>query len=61
MRRTALLLASMALGVLLVCGSALVTVADPAQAAFPGDNGKIALVRNGDLYSMDADGLPLTH
>ena len=58
MKRTLLLMSSTALALLLSCGVALIGVALPAQAAFPGDNGKIAFVRGGDLYTMDSDGDP---
>ena len=34
----------------------LAAVAGPSEAAFPGGNGKIALHRNGDIWSMNADG-----
>ena len=42
MRKTALLLAPMTLAVLLACVVGLGVVNTPAQAAFPGANGKIA-------------------
>ena len=61
MKRTLLLMASTALALLLSCGVALIGVVLPAQAAFPGDNGKIAFVRGGDMYTMDADGDPQTN
>src|SRR3712207_2124292 len=41
MRKSVLLIASMALAVLLACGVAMVEAVEPAQAAFPGTNGKI--------------------
>jgi Tol biopolymer transport system component len=50
MRRTAVLLASLALAVLLVWGVGLVVVEKSAQAAFPGKNGKIAYEYHDILY-----------
>src|SRR5688572_1846351 len=47
MRRPLLLLASIALAVLLGCGAFMVEAVRPAQAAFPGKNGKIVLVQGG--------------
>jgi Tol biopolymer transport system component len=41
MRKSALLLASVALAVLLACGLTLTVRTEPARAAFPGTNGKI--------------------
>ena len=41
--------AVLALAALLVCASA-------AQAAFPGQNGKIAYVHSGDIWTVDPDG-----
>ena len=59
MRKTALLLASTTLAVLLAGGVALVEVAAPAQAAFPGNNGKIAFTSsrdgNQEIYDMNPD------
>ncbi len=58
MRRTALALASTALAVLLASGVALVAAEEPAQAAFPGENGRIAYFNcdGGDceIYSIPA-------
>lgn len=62
MRRIVLLPSSAALAVLFACGVALVTMQEPAHAAFPGQNGKIAFVRitgdywESDLYLMGPDG-----
>ncbi len=60
MRRTVLLMVSTALAGLLASGVALVGVEDPARAAFPGENGKIAFVstRDGshDIFVMDSSG-----
>jgi TolB protein len=47
----------MILAVLLVSGVVLVGVEESAQAAFPGKNGKIAFVRNNDIFTID----PATH
>src|SRR5829696_4501118 len=56
MRRTVLLLASTGLVVLLASVVALGVVNTPAQAAFPGANGRIAVVSGfEDLLSVDAD------
>jgi TolB protein len=54
------------LAVLLACGVAIVTAGEQAQAAFPGDNGKLAFIRpsppNGyyALYTINQDGTELT-
>ncbi len=60
MRKSGLLLASMVLTVAIACGVAMIEAAGPAQAAFPGKNGKIAFVStrdgNEEIYVMDADG-----
>src|SRR4028118_1001399 len=48
MRRIVVLLSSTVAGVLLVCGVGLLNAAKPAEATFPGKNGKIAY--------MDSDG-----
>ncbi len=60
MRKSVLLVASMALTLLFASGAALVGLGDTAHASFPGNNGKIAFVRGGDLYIMDDDGDPQT-
>ena len=45
-----------------VTAAGFLAVAEPAQAAFPGENGKIAFVSyrdrasDGDIYAMNADG-----
>jgi Tol biopolymer transport system component len=58
--RKVLLLASVALALLLASGVAMIEAVEPAEAAFPGTNGKIASVstRDGDeeIYVVDADG-----
>lgn len=44
--------------------SVLVLAATPAEAAFPGDNGKIAFNRGADIYAVNPDGsglVNLTH
>lgn len=67
MRRTTLLLASMAAALLLGGGAALVMVERPAEAAFPGINGKIAFEVGGyhdyEVRAVNPDGTrdnPLT-
>jgi Tol biopolymer transport system component len=60
--RTVLLVASVALAVLVACGVAAVAALEPAKAAFPGTNGKIAFLSDrdhyhgNDIFVMDADG-----
>ena len=49
-----------ALAALLASVALLAAVAGPSEAAFPGGNGKIALHRNGDIWSMNADGTGAT-
>jgi hypothetical protein len=39
-----------------IAGAALVLLAPQGQAAFPGQNGKIAYERDGDIWSMNPDG-----
>lgn len=61
MRRTALLLASTALAVLLACGVVLIKAETPAQAASPGINGEIAFFASdggGDfeIYAINPNG-----
>ena len=56
MRRTALLLASTALALLFSCAVVLFGVEEPAEAAFPGTNGKIAFVKGSAIYAMNSDG-----
>jgi Tol biopolymer transport system component len=55
MRKTVLLLASMALVVVLASGLTVVLM-KPAQAAFPANNGKIAFSNYGDLRVVNPDG-----
>jgi Tol biopolymer transport system component len=49
----------------LACAAGLIALAVPAQAAFPGDNGKIAfssnISGNYEVYSINADGTGLTN
>jgi TolB protein len=52
MRKTLILLASVALIVLLASGVALLVADNPARAAFPGENGKIAFVREVHRFSQ---------
>ncbi len=54
MRRTGLLVAAVAL--LLALGVGLLGAGDPARAAFPDTNGKIAFYKAGDIWSMNANG-----
>jgi Tol biopolymer transport system component len=60
--RALLLVASVALAVLVACGVAAVAALEPAKAAFPGTNGKIAFLSDrdhyhgNDIFVMDADG-----
>ncbi len=54
-KRTLLLLTAM-VAALAACLLALGTMAKPAEAAFPGNNGKIAFERNGEVYTMYPDG-----
>jgi TolB protein len=60
--RALLLVASVALAVLVACAVAAVAALEPAKAAFPGKNGKIAFLsdrdhnRGNDIFVMDADG-----
>lgn len=63
MRRTVLVLASMTLALLLASGAALLNVVKPAEAAFPGENGRIAFAynqygigRDDEIYTMLPDG-----
>src|SRR5918993_5456155 len=48
--RTVLLVACVALAVLVACGVAAVAALEPAKAAFPGTNGKIAFLSDRDHY-----------
>jgi hypothetical protein len=41
---------------LLAIGIAVVATLEPAQAAFPGQNGKISFVRNGNIHTMKPNG-----
>jgi Tol biopolymer transport system component len=61
MRRTVLLLASMVLAVLLVSTACLVATENTAQAAFPGNNGRIAFANSRDgsdseIYTVSPKG-----
>jgi Tol biopolymer transport system component len=67
MRRIVLLLASMALLAVLVVSGVMLVLKEPAQAAFPGQNGKIAFhsLRVGfdtwyEIYTMNTDGSSTT-
>ena len=44
------------LAALLAAAAVLVAAAGPAGAAFSGGNGKVAFYRNGDVWTMNADG-----
>ena len=48
------------LAALLASGALLAAVAGPAEATFAGGNGKVAFYRNGDVWSMNADGTGAT-
>jgi Tol biopolymer transport system component len=48
------------LGLLLATVALLASWGSGARATFPGANGKIAFVRNNDIYVMDADGSNVT-
>ncbi|CAA9513506.1 MAG: Alkaline phosphatase [uncultured Rubrobacteraceae bacterium] len=48
------------LAALLASGAVLAAVAGPADAAFAGGNGKVAFYRNGDVWTMNADGTGAT-
>lgn len=66
MRKTVLVLASLALAVLLACEMTLVVALErPAQAASPGQNGKIAYRSynrdDGGIYIINPDGSGETH
>jgi hypothetical protein len=54
MSKTVLLLASMALAVLLAYGVTLTVRTEPAQAAFPGTNGRIVFVEEKDAQADDS-------
>ncbi len=60
MRKTFLLLASVMLALVLASGVALTSGMEPAKAAFPGKNGKVAFVSdrdgNEEIYLTNADG-----
>ena len=61
MRKTAVVLAPMILTMLLACAVALVVVNTPAEAAFPGKNGKIVFSstradNNSEIYVMNRNG-----
>src|SRR5215203_7252400 len=61
MRRTVLLLASTGLVVLLASVVALGVLNTRAQAAFPGANGRIAVVSDERLYTMNPNGTDKTY
>ena len=42
--------------VLAACVVRLVAKVQPAEAPFPGKHGKIAFMRNSDIFTMDPDG-----
>jgi Tol biopolymer transport system component len=60
--RALLVLACVALAVLVACGVAAVAALEPAKAAFPGKNGKIAFLsdrdhyQGNDIFVMEPDG-----
>ena len=66
MRHTILVVSTIAVGLLVASGVALLAPSDPASATFPGQNGRIAFQSNrvtqdnpeGDfeIYKMNADG-----
>lgn len=41
--------------------SALIMIAQPARAAFPGNNGKIVYAKDSSIFSINADGTGRTH
>jgi hypothetical protein len=43
-------------GLVLLVTLTLVALPLPAEAAFPGKNGKIAFVRGGDIWTVNPDG-----
>lgn len=51
---------SVGAAIVVACGLALLLLAAPANAAFPGGNGKIAFERTGaadtEIFDMDPDG-----
>lgn len=55
-RRTVALLASAVMVSLLACGGSLLGMGEPARAAFPGTNGKIAFYKEGDVWTMNPNG-----
>src|SRR5215207_4444733 len=56
--RTTLLLTTIVTAIVLACGAGLVSMIGPAEAAFPGANGKIAFAY-GDIYTMNPNGTDL--
>jgi TolB protein len=56
MRRTVLVLASMALALLVASCVGLLNAVKPAEATFPGKNGKIASQGNGVIYAINPNG-----
>src|SRR5919112_907911 len=56
MRRTIVLLSTMALTLLVACAVVLLAVSEEAGASFPGKNGRIAYNGNGVIYTINPDG-----
>ena len=52
MRRALVLLATMALAIVVAGGTAMVGVEEPAEAAFPGENGRVAYTNYGDTAAF---------
>lgn len=53
----------LALGLMMLAVALLIvfTMAKPAQAAFPGQNGKLVFARGGDVWTINPDGSALTN
>lgn len=47
---------TVATGMLAVAGAGVLAAAPAALATYPGDNGKIAFARDGDIWTIEADG-----
>jgi predicted ester cyclase len=56
MRRTVSLVALVALALVLAIWASLVAFEEPARATFPGENGKLAFVSGGSIYTVNPDG-----